>query len=227
MNQPLSESQKATNADTFQHIDLVMRLLASAQIELMRRQFTHDRSKLAAPEVDVFTEVTPKLAKSTYGSEEYFERLKEMKPALDHHYGHNRHHPEFFKDVPKDEQKIKHYENSIEFLDYMGRHPYLPDDVWGCRNCSEDIENQKKTVESNINGMNLFDLIEMIVDWYAATKRHNDGDIHKSLEINKERFGISDQLQRILENTVPWITDEFESYKTQLDLKPPARGFGK
>lgn len=39
-------------------------------------------------------------------------------------------------------------------------------------------------------------------DWKAATERHADGDILKSLEINRVRFGISDQLAQILQNTV-------------------------
>lgn len=156
----LTPEEKATNAETWTHIDLVMRLLANAQIELMRRQFTHDRSKLVPPEVSTFTEYTPKLATSTYGSDEYQQFLQEMKPALNHHYQHNRHHPEHFK-------------NGIE-------------------------------------DMTLFDLLEMLIDWYAATKRHHDGNIYRSLEINKERFGISDQLFNILSNTVNWIEkDEF------------------
>ena len=55
---------------------------------------------------------------------------------------------------------------------------------------------------NGINGMCLLDVIEMLADWKAATERHADGDILKSLEINKERFGISDQLYEILKNTV-------------------------
>ena len=31
-----------------------------------------------------------------YGSEEYKESLAGLKPALDHHYAHSRHHPEHF-----------------------------------------------------------------------------------------------------------------------------------
>lgn len=56
-----------------------------------------------------------------------------------------------------------------------------------------------------INGMNLFDLMEMICDWKAATLRHNDGDIRRSLEINKQRYNIDAQLFKILENTVDFI----------------------
>lgn len=55
---------------------------------------------------------------------------------------------------------------------------------------------------NGINGMSLLDLIEMLADWKAASLRHADGDFRKSLAINKERFGISDQLHQILLNTV-------------------------
>lgn len=53
-----------------------------------------------------------------------------------------------------------------------------------------------------INEMDLIDLIEMICDWKAATERHADGDIEKSLIINKGRFNISEQLISIFQNTV-------------------------
>lgn len=56
--------------------------------------------------------------------------------------------------------------------------------------------------ENGINGMNLIDLIEMLCDWKAATARHADGDIRRSLEINRGRFEISDQLGEILSNTI-------------------------
>jgi hypothetical protein len=53
-----------------------------------------------------------------------------------------------------------------------------------------------------IDGMNLLDLVEMVCDWKAATLRHDDGDIKKSVEINQKRFGMSDQLTKIIRNTV-------------------------
>jgi hypothetical protein len=49
--------------------------------------------------------------------------------------------------------------------------------------------------------MNLIDLVEMLCDWKAASERHNDGNIKKSIEINTARFGLSWQLAKILENT--------------------------
>ncbi|MNN93988.1 hypothetical protein D3C81_2125340 [compost metagenome] len=48
----------------------------------------------------------------------------------------------------------------------------------------------------------MLDIIEMFCDWKAATMRHNDGDIRKSIEMNKERFGYSDDLLNIFMNTV-------------------------
>ena len=55
---------------------------------------------------------------------------------------------------------------------------------------------------NGINGMSLLDLIEMLADWKAAGMRHADGDMQKSLEINKKRFGMSDQLAEIFQNTI-------------------------
>ncbi len=53
-----------------------------------------------------------------------------------------------------------------------------------------------------IKGMSLLDLIEMIVDWKAASERHADGDILRSIDVNQSRFGYSDELKEIFVNTV-------------------------
>lgn len=52
-----------------------------------------------------------------------------------------------------------------------------------------------------VDGMNLADMMEMLADWKAATERHADGDLARSLQIQKERFGISEQLYNVLWNT--------------------------
>ncbi|MGH3985865.1 MAG: DUF5662 family protein [Pseudonocardiaceae bacterium] len=52
-----------------------------------------------------------------------------------------------------------------------------------------------------VNGMTLVDLVEMLADWKAATERHEDGDLSRSLVIGQERFGLTDQLAGILRNT--------------------------
>lgn len=63
---------------------------------LLDRCLTHDQTKLCDPEVSIFCEYTPRLAETVFGSPEYAQALKEMKPALDNHYKYNRHHPEHY-----------------------------------------------------------------------------------------------------------------------------------
>jgi hypothetical protein len=55
--------------------------------------------------------------------------------------------------------------------------------------------------KGGVNDMTLLDLLEMLLDWKASSERHHDGNILKSIEINADRFGISPQLTRLLENT--------------------------
>jgi len=52
-----------------------------------------------------------------------------------------------------------------------------------------------------IRGMTLVDLVEMFCDWCAATERHDDGDIRKSISVNMERFGYDETLAEIFINT--------------------------
>ncbi len=138
-------------ADTLAHIKRVDDLLKMCAAILLDRGRDHDKSKLLPPEKEIFDVCTQKLKTLTYGSEEYKQSLSELRPALEHHYAHNSHHPE-------------HYQNGI-------------------------------------NDMNLFDVLEMFMDWKAAGERHENGSIWKSIEINADRFSISPQLQSILRNT--------------------------
>lgn len=146
----MSEPYDST-ADTREHIAKVAGYLSLCADLLRIRAATHDASKLEEPEKSTFDRVTPLLRNVTYGSDEYKTLLAEMGAALQHHYAHNSHHPQFFG--------------------------------------------------NGIDGMTLLDIIEMLADWRAAAQRHADGDFGKSLEINRVRFGISDQLAQILENT--------------------------
>lgn len=52
-----------------------------------------------------------------------------------------------------------------------------------------------------IRGMCLLDITEMLCDWKAATLRHANGDLRKSIDLNQKRFGYSDELKAILVNT--------------------------
>jgi hypothetical protein len=65
--------------------------------------------------------------------------------------------------------------------------------------------------ENGVNDMTLADLVEMICDWRAATERHADGDLVRSLQIQQARFSMGWQLTQILSNTAAhfgWIIAE-------------------
>lgn len=149
----MSNSEEANIInETLNHIHLVQKYLTHIQSILSERLIYHDKTKLEEDELPYFIKWTPKLKNTTFGSPEYHDMLKSLKPALDHHYLFNPHHPEHFS--------------------------------------------------NGINDMTLVDLIEAVCDWVAACKRHKDGDINKSIEISKKRFGIDDQLTNIIKNTV-------------------------
>jgi len=68
--------------------------------------------------------------------------------------------------------------------------------------------------KNGINGMDLFDILEMFFDWKAAGERHADGNIYKSIEHNKDRFKMSDQLAEIFKNTADRLhyNKDFKDY---------------
>lgn len=88
--------------ETQKHIETVRKFIKLFTDKLTNRGVEHDKLKLESPEVELFTEHTPALATTTYGSEEYEERLQALKPALDHHYANYRHHPEHFNNGVND-----------------------------------------------------------------------------------------------------------------------------
>lgn len=83
----------------------------------------------------------------------------------------------------------KAYKKSLDQL-----RPYLEHHYANNRHHPEHFSN-------GIEGMNLLDVVEMLLDWKAAASRTKDGSIFKSLPINIERFGIEPGLAKILHNT--------------------------
>jgi len=144
--------------ETVKHILQVGEFINKIAMLLISRIYEHDKSKLEEPELHYFDNHAQRLAGLTYGSDEYKKSLKELEPALKHHYAVNRHHPE-------------HFENGIK-------------------------------------GMTLVDIVEMFCDWYASTKRNENGNILRSIEICQERFEYSDDLKAIFENTYNEIFKE-------------------
>jgi hypothetical protein len=61
--------------------------------------------------------------------------------------------------------------------------------------------------KNGVDDMNIIDLVEMLCDWKAATLRSHDGNLKKSIDHNMERFGLSPQLTKILENSIDLFDD--------------------
>lgn len=56
--------------------------------------------------------------------------------------------------------------------------------------------------ENGIDGMNLIDLLEMLCDWRSAAERGPGDSIRKNLPTLQEKYNISPQLLKLLENTL-------------------------
>ena len=59
--------------------------------------------------------------------------------------------------------------------------------------------------ENGYARMPLLARIEMLCDWKAATKRHRDGDIMRSIEGNAGRFGYDEKEKEIIVETAKEI----------------------
>lgn len=70
----------------------------------------------------------------------------------------------------------------------------------GLRHHYKENRHHPEHFENGVNDMNLIDIIEMVCDWYAASLKSNT-DFEKGLEINCKRFGIDEQLAKIIYNT--------------------------
>lgn len=188
---------------TYKHIQLVQRYLNNIIVQLLARSAEHDQSKLYSPEVEAYDKITPKLADSTYMSEEYKGFLEELGPALEHHYKNNRHHPEFNDILPANEES-KQLEKDIKDLTEAHEHGEFPYNIdQGLyERIIKLLQKSLKEKQSRINSMNLIDLVEMIVDWKCSSLRSGKDNIYKSIEVNQERFGYSNQLKNIFNNTV-------------------------
>lgn len=71
---------------TLEHKQRVAYYMGLVIKELIDRSNSHDNTKSASPEIELFDEYTSKLKEATYDSPEYREFLKQLQPALDHHY---------------------------------------------------------------------------------------------------------------------------------------------
>jgi hypothetical protein len=181
--------------DTEEHIQKVHSRLVEVQRELLTRALVHDASKLKEPEKSGYDKLTAKLADLVYGSPEYKQALADAKPVIDHHYAHNSHHPEHWP-VPESEEIDALRADILAFRQVKEVDGELFQRLVGY------LEQTLIDMQSQVNGMSLLDLVEMVCDWKAASERTKQGSIEQSLAHNINRFGIDPQLASILYNTV-------------------------
>ena len=182
--------------DTLDHIERVQELLIECRYNLTNRGKVHDASKLGEYEKPFFDEHKPVLDRFEVTSDDYATALDKLKIGLKHHYENNSHHPEYYGSPSQlDERYLESVEThkaQIEMLNtdlkYYGA---------ACQVKPVPFE-----YEGGINSMSLFDIIEMLMDHKAASEKTKNGSIQKSLDYGKERFKYSDQLYKILQNTV-------------------------
>lgn len=106
-------------------------------------------------------------------------------------------------------EELPHY---VATIDEFEKHPYGSD---GYHKAKESLgpsvvhhykhnRHHPEHFHNGIEGMNLVDLLEMLVDWKAATQNHPEqpGNTAKSLVLAIGKYKISPQLTQILLNTM-------------------------
>ena len=126
--------------ETQKHIEKVRKYIRFFTDRLTTRGENHDASKLESPEIELFAEHTERLAEIEYGSEEYKKELEALKPALDHHYSVNKHHPQY-------------YPNGIEGMSLIDLIEMIAD--WKASSERYNSGNLLKSIELNIKRFNI------------------------------------------------------------------------
>lgn len=130
-----------------------------------------------------------------------------------------------------DESKLHAPEK--ERFDYVGTHQHLGKCKYGSDEYKKSLEylgpalqhhyevndHHPEHFENGVDGMNLMQLVELFCDWDAACHRNKDGNIYQSLEKNKERFTLAEDLYSILKTTADIFEGKTENVsETDMDL---------
>lgn len=113
----MDERQVDTEKYIKDHISRVRKRLNVFVQLLIRRAANHDKSKLEEPELSWWKEMD-KEPRYAYGTPEYEDKMKRWKKLFDHHYKHNRHHPEHFKFGISDMTLVDLIELIVDWIGY-------------------------------------------------------------------------------------------------------------
>jgi hypothetical protein len=131
-------------------------------------------------------------------------RVRELLAQVENELNHRGHVHDQSKLEPPELDTFNEYTPKLKASTYGSDEykGYLDGMAGGLRHHYEHNRHHPEHFPNGIDDMTLVDLVEMLADWKAATERHDDGDMARSLGIQRSRFHISLQLARILENTV-------------------------
>lgn len=121
---PSREELLAERDATQDHRMKVYSIMQCLSNQLLVRGKNHDRSKLTDKELPYFAAATA-LKELPYGSKKYNDQISiksALRPALDHHYKNNRHHPEHHKNGIEDMNLIDILEMLSDWLAAGLRH---------------------------------------------------------------------------------------------------------
>lgn len=144
------------NVETQKHIENVRKYLRIMTDKMTQRGVDHDASKMVSPEVELFAQYTNNLSTMKYDSDEYRQSLEALKPALEHHYATNRHHPE-------------HFNNGIEDMTLVDIMEMFCD--WKASTLRMNDGNLLKSIESNAERFNIDGQLKQI---FINTARYLD-----------------------------------------------------
>jgi len=131
---PIKRVKYDSRTGTYEHIQVVQGYILFFVQRMMERAMAHDASKLEEPEKEVWDKYTPLLREAEYGSPQYEAMLDALKPALDHHYAKNSHHPQ-------------HYPNGIDDMTLMDIVEMFCD--WKASSERQNDGNLRKSLEHN------------------------------------------------------------------------------
>ena len=141
---------------------------------------------------------------STLDTQNHIERVSSLIDKINYLF--------FLRAQEHDRSKLHAPEKKI-FDEYS---PKLKELTYGSKEYNECLSKMKEALnhhykknrhhpehfKNGISDMNLIDILEMLCDWKAASERHDNGNIKKSIEINQKRFNYSNDLKNIFLNTL-------------------------
>lgn len=134
------------------HKILVGKHMQAAINALMWRAVVHDYSKFVPAEYDAFVANQPTFETVSYGTPEYRAALKAIKPAIQHHYQNNSHHPE-------------HWENGVNDMNLLDVLEMVCDWMAAAQRVPGDTLQLAQLKERFGISDQLMGIIEHTVDW--------------------------------------------------------------